>query len=493
MASCKINLIFQNTSIPNAPKSVELHFNAAGWILDTETLIQHNEKLRIEAEKNREHQESARQTAEAKREENTAEAIRNSEEATKKAEDEAARVRMLADNPPKIVEVEGAKYWAFWDEETGQYVVSENRADVGDAVLFSPQALTPQQQEQARKNIGVQTEYVFEDIDTNERSMYAYNGLIFYRNSNGKLSSFNEQTFETVSYDKITLASHSYQRNCNTSIKRFIVRDDKILAFTGVNSDRITLWNLSTQEKIYETTPLDANRVLWHSGFFLEIEGKVFLFAGGTGYDAVEIDFATGEVVKTISIFKDFSINNYYSYFSYENEDLSLFVVNNRMIKYDKSLDEFSILIDISSGTTENINVSKGHPTCIFKDPITDTNLLIFTTQGLCVNPLSDILIGKFDSTKNFVAPGGFNTGNLFASRPFAQFSENEFISRDIQIVIFNTHGYLHTYGLALNSDYNRLGYFTKGELGVVYNRGYHNGFNVDALPIYRRYGNDIH
>lgn len=451
------------------------------------------EQTRVTNESARQTNEAGRQAAETKREENTAEAIRNSEEATKKAEDEAARVRMLADNPPKIVEVEGAKYWAFWDEETGQYVVSENRADVGDAVLFSPQALTPQQQEQARKNIGVQTEYVFEDIDTKERSMYAYNGLIFYRNSNGKLSSFNEQTFETVSYDKITLASHSYQRNCNTSIKRFIVRDDKILAFTGVNSDRITLWNLSTQEKIYETTPLDANRVLWHSGFFLEIEGKVFLFAGGTGYDAVEIDFATGEVVKTISIFKDFSINNYYSYFSYENEDLSLFVVNNRMIKYDKSLDEFSILIDISSGTTENINVSKGHPTCIFKDPITDTNLLIFTTQGLCVNPLSDILIGKFDSTKNFVAPGGFNTGNLFASRPFAQFSENEFISRDIQIVIFNTHGYLHTYGLALNSDYNRLGYFTKGELGVVYNRGYHNGFNVDALPIYRRYGNDIH
>lgn len=111
------------------------------------------EQARVTNESARQTAEAGRQVAETKREENTAEAIRNSEEATKKAEDEAARVRSLADNPPKIVEVEGAKYWAFWDEETGQYVVSENRADVGDAVLFSPQTLTPQQQEQARKNI----------------------------------------------------------------------------------------------------------------------------------------------------------------------------------------------------------------------------------------------------------------------------------------------------------------------------------------------------
>lgn len=420
------------------------------------------------------------------------EVLRKLNAATDKANDAADRANELADNPPKIVEVDRVKYWATWNEALGQYVVSENRADVGDAVLFSQQTLTNEQQEQARKNIGVQTEYVFEDINTDDRSMYAYNGLIFYINSNNKLSSFNEQTFETVSYDKITAPSHVYNRNLCPSIKRFIVNDDKILTFKA-NSDTIILWDLNTQEKVYEATPLSANKNLWHSGFFLEIGGKVFLLVGGTGYDAVEIDFATGEVVKTISIFKDFTITNYYTYLSYENEDLSLFVVNNRIIKYDKSLDEFSILIDASSGTTENINISKGGPTCIFKDPITDTNLLIFTTQGLCVNPLSDILIGKFDSTKNFVAPGGFNTGNLNGSRPLAQFSENEFISGYIQVVIFNTHGYYHTYGLALNADYNRLGFFTKGELGVVYNRGYNNGFKVDTLPIYRRYGNDIH
>lgn len=99
------------------------------------------EQQRVLAEQTRATNESTRQTAEAgrqaaetKREENTAEAIRNSEEATRKAEDEAARVRTLADNPPKIVEVDGMAYWAFYDLETQQYVTSQHRADDGTIV-----------------------------------------------------------------------------------------------------------------------------------------------------------------------------------------------------------------------------------------------------------------------------------------------------------------------------------------------------------------------
>lgn len=99
------------------------------------------EQQRTLAEQTRKTNESARQTAEAgrqtaetKREENTSEAIRNSEEATRKAEDEAARVRTLADNPPKIVEVDGMAYWAFYDIETQKYVTSEFRADDGTIV-----------------------------------------------------------------------------------------------------------------------------------------------------------------------------------------------------------------------------------------------------------------------------------------------------------------------------------------------------------------------
>nr|DAZ28193.1 MAG TPA: MAEBL protein [Caudoviricetes sp.] len=99
------------------------------------------EQQRVLAEQTRATNESTRQTAEAgrqaaetKREENTAEAIRNIEEATRKAEDEAARVRTLADNPPKIVEVNGMAYWAFYDLETEQYVTSQHRADDGTIV-----------------------------------------------------------------------------------------------------------------------------------------------------------------------------------------------------------------------------------------------------------------------------------------------------------------------------------------------------------------------
>lgn len=83
------------------------------------------EQTRVTNESARQTAEAGRQTAETKREENTAEAIRNSEEATRKAEDEAARVRTLADNPPKIVEVDGMAYWAFYDFETQQYITSE--------------------------------------------------------------------------------------------------------------------------------------------------------------------------------------------------------------------------------------------------------------------------------------------------------------------------------------------------------------------------------
>lgn len=87
------------------------------------------EQTRVTNESARQTDEAGRQAAEAKREQNTSEAIRNCEAATQKAEDEAARVRTLADNPPKIVEVDGARYWAFWDEYTEQYVTSDNRAD----------------------------------------------------------------------------------------------------------------------------------------------------------------------------------------------------------------------------------------------------------------------------------------------------------------------------------------------------------------------------
>lgn len=92
------------------------------------------EQTRVTNESARQTAEAGRQAAETKREENTSEAIRNCESATQKAEDEAARVRTLADNPPKIVEVDGMAYWAFYDLETKQYVTSQHRADDGTIV-----------------------------------------------------------------------------------------------------------------------------------------------------------------------------------------------------------------------------------------------------------------------------------------------------------------------------------------------------------------------
>lgn len=50
------------------------------------------------------------------------------------ADQQAARAKSLADNPPKIVEVDGMAYWAFYDLETKQYVTSQYRADDGTIV-----------------------------------------------------------------------------------------------------------------------------------------------------------------------------------------------------------------------------------------------------------------------------------------------------------------------------------------------------------------------
>lgn len=47
---------------------------------------------------------------------------------------EADRAAALADNPPKIVEVDGMAYWALYDLETKQYVTSQYRADDGTIV-----------------------------------------------------------------------------------------------------------------------------------------------------------------------------------------------------------------------------------------------------------------------------------------------------------------------------------------------------------------------
>lgn len=85
------------------------------------------------------------------------EAVGLSTTATGNANDAADRANEMADNPPKIVEVDGMAYWAFYDLETKQYVTSQYRADVGDAVLFSAQELNAEQQTQVQTNIGVKS------------------------------------------------------------------------------------------------------------------------------------------------------------------------------------------------------------------------------------------------------------------------------------------------------------------------------------------------
>lgn len=60
-----------------------------------------------------------------------AKAVRKADTSAKNAAEQSSRAKALADHPPKIVDVEGLKYWAFWDETAKDYVTSEYRAEGG--------------------------------------------------------------------------------------------------------------------------------------------------------------------------------------------------------------------------------------------------------------------------------------------------------------------------------------------------------------------------
>lgn len=50
------------------------------------------------------------------------------------AREQADRAEALGDHPPKIVDVDGLRYWSFWVESAGDYVTSDYRAE-GGAIL----------------------------------------------------------------------------------------------------------------------------------------------------------------------------------------------------------------------------------------------------------------------------------------------------------------------------------------------------------------------
>lgn len=62
------------------------------------------------------------------------EVLRKLNAATDKANEAADRANALADNPPKIVLNDQGYFWAFYDEDTKQYVTSQYRADDGTIV-----------------------------------------------------------------------------------------------------------------------------------------------------------------------------------------------------------------------------------------------------------------------------------------------------------------------------------------------------------------------
>ena len=99
--------------------------------VNAEEQRERNEQVRITAEQYRIDNERAREAAEKIRDENAATATQKAVQAADNANIEATRAKSLADHPPKIVDVGGLKYWAFWDESAKDYVTSEYRAEGG--------------------------------------------------------------------------------------------------------------------------------------------------------------------------------------------------------------------------------------------------------------------------------------------------------------------------------------------------------------------------
>lgn len=253
------------------------------------------EQTRVTNESARQTAEAGRQAAETKREENTAEAIRNSEEATRKAEDEAARVRTLADNPPKIVEVDGVKYWAFWDEATGQYVVSENRADVGDAVLFSQQTLAPQQQEQARKNIGIlsKSSRSFVDlrpiIGTDCWAVYRFDDTGYYILHNGGFTKL------ALDFSKIYSVNLSNLFDRESSFNLCCKIGNRVFVSPSNVTKLIYMYDEDTDQGSYLENPAD----LQYYGNIYAIDGKLYRFHSYNSTDIYVYD-ADGQFVQHV-------------------------------------------------------------------------------------------------------------------------------------------------------------------------------------------------
>lgn len=62
-------------------------------------------------------------------------------DAAEEAKKQSDRAKELANHPPKVVTQDGLEYWAFWDEETKDYIVSQSRAQGGaliPAFRFNP-------------------------------------------------------------------------------------------------------------------------------------------------------------------------------------------------------------------------------------------------------------------------------------------------------------------------------------------------------------------
>ena len=286
---------------------------------------------------------------------------------------------------------------------------------------------------------------------------------------NGHLCSFNELTYEVTQHSGISVGHHPYRANINPSVSNMVIRDGKALVFKPTGNF-IALYDLSDDSLIYEQEiQIDSSNFLYHSGFFCEYKGRIFLFLIGKDA-AYRIDFSTGQVLNTYTLPKNFSKNH--TFFSAVYDTYALMSLGKMIVKYDDAADSFSALLETSDIVS------------IF--PYNEQYFIAICGNYVGYGSLEQILAGSNDVAKTSDIPGIYP---LNPEKGLYRLNTHEYRSSKFGLYLTTTHDYIHTLSVSVCSNILDNGNTYKGKYGYIVNcHAISNLLNLNIKSIYVRY-----
>ncbi len=311
-------------------------------------------------------------------------------------------------------------------------------------------------------------EMTFIDPDYPNAFYSSGDGLMWYID-NGHLCSFNELTYEVTEHSGISVGHHQYRANINPSVSNMVIRDGKALVFKPTGNF-IALYDLSDDSLIYEQEiQIDSSNFLYHSGFFCEYKGRIFLFLIGKDA-AYRIDFSTGQVLNTYTLPKNFSQNH--TFFSAVYDTYALMSLGKMIVKYDDAADSFSALLETSDIVS------------IF--PYNEQYFIAICGNYVGYGSLEQILAGSNDVAKTSDIPGIYS---LNPEKGLYRLNSHEYRSSKFGLYLTTTHDYIHTLSVSVCSNILDNGNTYKGKYGYIVNcHAISNLLNLNIKSIYVRY-----